>query len=64
MKIRRTCREVTHLVLEGHDRLLLPVERLSLQLHWLVCAGCRQFRGQARLMQRSMARWRAYRDAE
>ncbi len=59
MKIRRTCREVTHLVLEGQDRALAPVERWSLRLHWLVCGGCRHFRGQARLMQQAMARWRS-----
>jgi hypothetical protein len=62
MKIRRTCREVTRLVLESQDRPLPVFDRLALRLHWLACEGCRSFCDQARLMQAAMAQWRHYRD--
>jgi hypothetical protein len=64
MKIRRRCQEVTTLVLQGQDRPLLLAERASLRLHWLVCIGCRRFRKQADLMQRSLQRWRGYRETD
>jgi hypothetical protein len=63
MKIRRNCKEVTSLVLQSHDRPLSRLERVSLRLHWLVCDGCRRFRGQARLMQQAIPRWRADRES-
>jgi hypothetical protein len=62
MKIRRTCREVTRLVLEGEDRAWTPMERLSLRLHWLACGGCRQFRRQAGTLRVAVDHWRRYRD--
>jgi hypothetical protein len=64
MKLRRRCKEVTALVLQGQDRPLLLAERVSLRLHWLVCVGCRRFRKQADLMQRSLHRWRSYRETD
>jgi len=62
MKLRITCREATRLVLEGEDRSLAPLERLSLRLHWLVCDACRRFRRQNVAMRLALDRWRAYRD--
>ena len=62
MPIRRTCKDVTRLVLESQDRPLRAMEGLSLQLHWLACNSCRRFRQQQRLMQQAMARWRSGRD--
>lgn len=62
MKIRRTCRDVTRLVLESQDRPLRPLESLSLRLHWLACGGCRRFRSQQQLMRVALDRWRGYRD--
>lgn len=62
MFLMRNCREVTALVLQGQDRRLRPLERLTLRLHWLACDGCRRFRDQARLMDQAMGRWRQYRD--
>ncbi|MDT7837152.1 zf-HC2 domain-containing protein [Aquabacterium sp. OR-4] len=61
MALLRSCRDVTALVLQGHDRPLRPLERLSMRLHWLVCPGCRNFRRQARVMGRAMDGWRHYR---
>lgn len=64
MNIRRTCRDVTRLVLESQDRPLRPMESLSLRLHWMMCNGCRRFRSQQQLMQVALDRWRSYRDGE
>lgn len=61
-KILRSCRDVTRLVLEGHDRPLRPLERVSMRLHWLMCDGCRRFRDQQALMRVALDRWRGYRD--
>jgi hypothetical protein len=64
MNIRRTCRDVTRLVLESQDRPLRPMESLSLRLHWMICGGCRRFRSQQQLMRVALDRWRGYRDGE
>ena len=64
MKIRRTCQEVTRLVLQSQDRPLGPLEKVSLQLHWLACRRCRDFRSQQQLMRAALDRWKTYRDAE
>ncbi|NRF70659.1 zf-HC2 domain-containing protein [Aquincola sp. S2] len=62
MKLRRTCKEVTRLVLESEDRSLSAVEKIALQFHWRACEACTRFREQARTMRRAMDRWRSYRD--
>jgi len=64
MKIHRSCRDVTRLVLESQDRPLRPLETLSLRLHWLMCNGCRRFRDQQKLMRVALDRWRSYRQGD
>lgn len=64
MKLRRTCKEVTRLVLQSEDRPLGWLEQLSLRLHWRVCTNCSRFRTQAQLMRSAVGRWRSYRDGE
>lgn len=64
MKIRRSCRDVTRLVLESQDRPLRPMETLSLRLHWLICDGCRRFRDQQKLMRVALDRWRRHGQGE
>jgi len=64
MDLKRSCRDVTRLVLEGEDRELTATERLALEMHWRICTACRKFREQARLMRGAMARWRGYRDGD
>ena len=63
MKIKPNCREVTRLLLQSQDRPLRPLERASLQVHWLICARCRQFRHQQHLMRLALDRWKGYRDS-
>jgi hypothetical protein len=64
MKLMRTCRDVTRLVLESQDRPLRPLEAVSLRLHWLICDGCRRFRDQQKLMRVALDRWRGYREGD
>ena len=64
MKIRRSCKDVTGLVLESHDRPLSTLEALSLRLHWLACSSCSRFKDQQRLIRVALDRWKLYRDAE
>lgn len=56
MDLKRSCREVTCLVLESEDRELAATERLAMEMHWRICDTCRKFREQARLMRAAMAR--------
>ena len=60
--LRRNCREVTRIVLEGQDRELAFGERVILRLHWAACDGCTRFRGQVDLMRGALGRWRSQRD--
>jgi len=60
MKLNRTCRDVTRLVLEGEDRRLSLGERLSVRVHMLICKGCPLFVQQVTLMRSAMGRWRQY----
>ena len=61
---RRTCREVTRLVLEGEERRLGWVDRTAIRLHLMVCEACPRFMRQVEFMRHAMGRWRNYRDAE
>jgi hypothetical protein len=58
MKLRRTCKDVTRLVLERQDRDLALGERVSVRLHMWVCKACPAFERQALFMQKAMQRWR------
>jgi hypothetical protein len=62
MDLKLSCREVTRIVLEAQDRKLSVTERMALQMHWSICAACRQFRDQADLMRQAIPRWRNYSD--
>lgn len=61
MLLRRTCREVTRLVLEGQDRRLGWRDRAAIRLHLVVCKACPRFVRQVELMGGALDRWRAYR---
>jgi hypothetical protein len=41
-----SCKEVSHLVSQGLDRVLGLGERLRLRAHLAICNGCRNFRRQ------------------
>lgn len=54
MGLHATCKEIHRLTSEGLDRELSMVERARVQMHLLVCAGCRNFDGQMQLLRRAM----------
>ncbi|MEF7614061.1 zf-HC2 domain-containing protein [Aquincola sp. MAHUQ-54] len=64
MKLQRSCRDVTRLVLAGEDRALGVGERLGIRLHMLVCRACPRFAAQVAVMREATARWRAYAEPE
>ncbi|MDC6165875.1 MULTISPECIES: zf-HC2 domain-containing protein [unclassified Roseateles] len=64
MLLRRSCKQVTHLVLQAEDRALPLRERLAVRLHMLVCKACPRFADQVALMRSASKRWRAYSESE
>jgi hypothetical protein len=60
--LRRTCKQVTHLLLEAQDHKLRPMDRVALRLHMLICDTCPKFMDQMKLMRTALGRWRQYRD--
>ncbi|XHS77199.1 zf-HC2 domain-containing protein [Burkholderiaceae bacterium UC74_6] len=60
MRIRRTCKEVTHLALQALEQPLPWSDRLAVRLHLWVCKLCPPFMRQLALMQRATGQWRRY----
>jgi hypothetical protein len=57
---RRTCRQVTEMVLRQQDQALAWHERAALRLHLQICIACPRFVKQVEFMQQAMGRWRQY----
>ncbi|MCW5653364.1 zf-HC2 domain-containing protein [Hydrogenophaga sp.] len=62
--LRRTCKEVSALLIAREDRALPILDRLALRLHLAVCAACPRFERQLQLMRSAMGQWRRYSDEE
>ena len=62
MFLRRTCKEVTVLLVAREDRQLPAIERLALRLHLAVCTACPVFERQLLTMRNALQRWRHYAD--
>ena len=60
MILRRTCKEVSALLIAQEDRELPATERLALKLHLAACKACPKFERQLLIMRNAMARWRNY----
>ncbi|MGE0096980.1 MAG: zf-HC2 domain-containing protein [Hydrogenophaga sp.] len=58
--LRRTCKEVSALLIAREDRALPLVERMALRLHMAMCAACPKFERQLLTMRNAMGRWRHY----
>jgi hypothetical protein len=58
--LRRTCKEVTVLLVAREDRELPAIERLALRLHLAVCTACPVFERQLLTMRNALQRWRHY----
>lgn len=57
MKIMTTCKEVSELLSQGQDRRLGRVEKFRLNLHLLVCRGCRNFSDQLFFIRAAVKRY-------
>jgi len=58
--LRRTCKEVTYLVLQAGDTTLPLADRVAVRLHMYACRACPRFLKQVLLMRRASERWRRY----
>jgi hypothetical protein len=59
---RRTCKEVSALLIAREDRALPLAERVGLRLHLAMCKACPRFERQVLTMRAAMGRWRHYAD--
>ncbi|WP_439606803.1 zf-HC2 domain-containing protein [Hydrogenophaga sp.] len=57
---RRTCKEVSALLIAREDRALPLAERLALRLHLAMCEACPRFERQLLTMRNAMGQWRNY----
>jgi anti-sigma factor RsiW len=62
MILRRTCKEVSALLIAREDRELPAIERLALRLHLAACSACPVFERQLLTMRNAFQRWRNYTD--
>lgn len=57
---RRTCRQVTEMVLRNEDAALRWHERVAVRLHMQICVACPRFVRQVSFMREAMGQWRRY----
>ncbi|MDO8905370.1 zf-HC2 domain-containing protein [Hydrogenophaga sp.] len=60
---RRTCKEITALLIAREDRDLPLSDRLALRLHMAMCQACPRFERQLLTMRNAMKQWRSYAEA-
>jgi Putative zinc-finger len=60
MRLKRTCKEVSALVIAREDRPLPWQDRIALKLHMAICNACPRFARQVLLMRNVMKPWRNY----
>jgi hypothetical protein len=61
---RKTCKEVTALVIAREDRALPWRDRLALRLHMAICSACPTFERQVLTLRNAIKRWRNYEGPE
>lgn len=61
---RRTCKEVSALLIAREDRELPLSDRLALRLHMAICQACPRFERQLLTMRNAMKQWRNYAGAD
>lgn len=61
---RRTCKEVSALLIAREDRELPLSDRLALRLHMAMCQACPRFERQLLTMRNAMKQWRNYVDLD
>ena len=60
MMLRRSCKEVSALLVAREDRALPVVERVALRLHLAACNACPVFEHQLLTMRNALRSWRSY----
>ena len=60
---RRTCKEVSALLVAREDSELPLSDRLALRLHMALCEACPRFERQMLTMRNAMKQWRQYTEA-
>jgi len=60
MMLRRSCKEVSALLVAREDRALPLVERVALRLHLAACNACPAFERQLLTMRNALRGWRNY----
>ena len=60
MILRRSCKEVSALLVAREDHALPLVERLALRLHLAACNACPLFARQMLTMRNALHSWRNY----
>jgi hypothetical protein len=58
--LKRTCKEVTALVVAQEDRYLGLADRLALRMHMAMCNACPRFERQILTMRNGLREWRNY----
>lgn len=61
---RRTCKEVSALLIAREDRDLPLTDRLALRLHMAMCEACPRFERQLLTMRNAMKQWRQYTESD
>jgi hypothetical protein len=61
---RRTCREVTALLVAREDRALPWGERVALRFHLAACRACPTFERQMLTMRNALKQWRHYSESD
>ena len=59
-----TCKEITQLALEKHERRLVWRERLGLRMHYLFCAACARFEQQMQFLRQAARQYAGRHQAE
>lgn len=59
-----SCKEVTQLALEKHERRLAWRERLGLSIHYLFCAACARFEQQMQFLRQAARQYGERHQAE
>ncbi|MES2937472.1 MAG: zf-HC2 domain-containing protein [Pseudomonadota bacterium] len=64
MMLRRTCKQVSALLIAREDRALPWTERVALRMHLAACRACPVFERQLLTMRNALRQWRHYSDNE
>lgn len=60
MVLRRSCKEVSALLIAREDRSLSLADRVALRLHLAACRTCPVFERQVLTMRNALRQWRNY----